>query len=33
MITYHIFKNSKAEEVANLVKQTMLTTNINDYTV
>lgn len=31
MITYRIFKNSDADEVANLVKETMLTTNIKDY--
>jgi ribosomal protein S18 acetylase RimI-like enzyme len=31
LITYRIFKNSDADEVANLVKETMLTTNIKDY--
>lgn len=31
MITYRTFKNSDAQEVANLVKETMLTTNIKDY--
>lgn len=31
MIIYRVFKNSDAEEVASLVKTTMLTTNIKDY--
>ncbi|MGK4017812.1 GNAT family N-acetyltransferase [Weissella paramesenteroides] len=31
MITHRIFNNSDANEVANLVKETMLTTNIKDY--
>lgn len=31
MIIYRAFKNSDAQEVANLVKETMLTTNIKDY--
>ena len=31
MIQYRSFKNSDAEEVASLVKGTMLTTNIKDY--
>ncbi|MFT8394036.1 MAG: GNAT family N-acetyltransferase [Liquorilactobacillus ghanensis] len=31
MITYHIFKNTDAKEVADLVEKTMLTTNIQDY--
>ena len=31
MITHRLFKNSDANEVANLVKETMLTTNIKDY--
>ncbi|WP_228765695.1 hypothetical protein [Bombilactobacillus apium] len=30
MIVQRIFKNSDAKEVANLVKETMLTTNIKD---
>ena len=31
MIKHRTFKDSDAEEVANLVKETMLTTNIKDY--
>lgn len=31
MIIKRFFKDSDAEEVANLVKETMLTTNIKDY--
>lgn len=31
MITHRIFRNLDADEVANLVKETMLTTNIKDY--
>lgn len=31
MIIYRAFKNSDADAVANLVKETMLTTNIKDY--
>lgn len=31
MIQYRSFKDSDAEEVASLVKETMLTTNIKDY--
>ncbi|QLL40373.1 MULTISPECIES: hypothetical protein [Lactobacillaceae] len=31
MIIQRIFKNSDAKEVANLVKETMLTINIKDY--
>ncbi len=33
MITCRAFKNSDADEVANLVKETMLTTNIKDYSI